>query len=385
MKPIYLDYQATTPVAPRVISAMQPFWMHDFGNPHSEGHSFGWRARQAVEFARSRVADFISADDEEIVFVSGATESCNLALRGIAAATPSNKRRQIITLATEHSAVLETAYWLGRHGFDVDVLPVKPDGLLDLRELEASLSEQTLLVSSMLANNEIGVIQPLEEISLLSHAAGAMVHTDATQAAGRIKIDVDRLGVDLLSLSGHKLYGPNGVGVLYIRNRPDLRLEPMLTGGVQERGMRPGTVAVPLVVGMGEACAIANEQLGDDAKRLDNLMQRLLQELKTDFPGLRIFGHMEQRVPGNLSIGFPGVLGELLVEAVSSEVAISTGAACSTGSPEPSHVLTALGSEPELAATGVRISAGRFTTDAEISSASRSLRRALQIMTRGVS
>ena len=383
MKPIYLDYQATTPVDPRVISAMQPYWMDEFGNPHSEGHPFGWRARQAVELARSRIADFIGADDDEIVFVSGATESCNLALRGMAFSSFSNGRRHVITLATEHPAVLETAHWLGRHGFDVEVLPVKPDGLINLHELEHSLSEQTLLVSSMLVNNEIGVIQPLQRIAFLAHAVGAYVHTDATQAAGRIKIDVDELGVDLLSLSGHKLYGPNGVGVLYIRNRPDLSLEPLFTGGTQERGMRAGTVAVPLAVGMGKACAIISKQMDDEAKRLDSHMQRLLRELRTDFPDLLTFGHMEHRVPGNLCIGIPGVLGETLVDAVSGEIAISTGAACSTGSPQPSHVLMALGVDAETAATGVRISAGRFSTDAEISLASRSLRQALQRIERG--
>ena len=382
MKPIYLDYQATTPTDPRVVAAMQPYWTQDFGNPHSEGHHFGWQARQAVERARSRVADFIGADDDEIVFVSGATESCNLALRGVAAA--SDRRRQIITLTTEHPAVLETAHWLSEHGYDVEVLPVKPDGLLDLRELESRLSDQTLLVSCMAANNEIGVIQPLAQISALCHSAGAYVHTDATQAVGRIRIDVDELGVDLLSLSAHKIYGPNGVGALYIRNRPGLRVEPVLTGGSQERGLRPGTVAVPLVVGMGEACVIVSTQLECDAKRLSALGQRLLTELQTDFPDLRIFGSTEHRIPGSLSVGLPGVLAERLVEAVSNEVAISTGAACSTGSPEPSHVLTALGIDQETATTAVRISLGRFTTDEEISAASKSLRRALRTMTGGI-
>ena len=382
MEPIYLDYQATTPVDSRVASAMQPYWTENFGNPHSEGHSFGWTARQAVEFARSQVADFIEADDNEIIFVSGATESCNLAMRGLAASHSSNQRKQIIVVATEHAAVLETAVWLGEHGFEVRVLPVKSDGILDISKLESALTEQTLLVSAMLANNEIGVIQPLKEISSLCHAAGAFCHTDATQAAGRIKIDVDELGVDLLSLSGHKVYGPNGVGVLYVRNRPDLQLEPIMTGGFQENGLRPGTVAVPLVVGMGEACAIASQEFHQDVKRLATLGQHLLAELKEDFPDIEIFGNIDQRVPGSLSLGIPGVLGENLVEAVSAEVAISTGAACSTGSPEPSHVLVALGIEPELAATGIRISLGRFTTNDEVSTASTSLRRTLKIMTR---
>ena len=383
MNPIYLDYQATTPTDPRVVEAMQLYWTQDFGNPHSEGHSYGWNARRAVEHARAQVADFIGADDGEIVFTSGATESCNIALRGTAATAPPHGRRQIITLATEHPAVLETVHWLGQHGFDVKVLSVKPDGLVDLQILESALNHQTLLVSVMLANNETGVIQPLPEISHLCRAVGAFVHTDATQAAGRIRIDVDELGVDLLSLSGHKIYGPNGIGALYVRERTDLKIAPASTGGTQERGIRPGTVPVPLAVGMGTACAMADRYLDDDAKRLSKLGQRMLEELQADFPSLRLFGHSERRIPGNLNLGFPGVLGESLVEAVSSEVAISTGAACSTGSPEPSHVLMALGLDPEIAATAVRISLGRFTTENEISAASQSLRRALSTLTRG--
>lgn len=383
MLPIYLDYQATTPTDPRVVASMQPYWTQEFGNPHSEGHSYGWKSRQGVEYARKQVANFIGADDDEIVFTSGATESCNIALRGIAAASPPNGRRQVITLATEHSAVLETVRWLGRNGCHATVLPVKPDGLVDLQELRASLSDHTLLVSAMLVNNEIGVIQPLAEISRICQAAGTFVHTDATQAAGRIKVNVDELGIDLLSLSAHKLYGPNGIGVLYVRNRPGLQLAPITTGGAQERGIRPGTVPAPLAVGMGKACAIAGEQLDDDARRLSQLGERLLQELVADFPNLRIFGNRRQRVPGNLSLGFPGIPGELLVESVSGAVAISTGAACATGSPEPSHVLMALGVDPETAATGVRISLGRFTTDDEISAASIHLRRALRTLSGG--
>ena len=382
MLPIYLDYQATTPTDPRVVAAMQPYWAQEFGNPHSEGHPYGWQARRAVEYARSQVANFIGAGDDEIVFTSGATESCNIALRGIAASPP-NGRRQVITLATEHPAVLETARWLGKHGCQATVLPVKTDGLIDLRELRASLSDRTLVVSAMLVNNEIGVIQPLAEISRICQAAGAFVHTDATQAAGRIKIAVDQLGVDLLSLSAHKIYGPNGVGALYIRNRPGLRIEPITTGGAQERGIRPGTVPAPLAVGMGAACAIAGEQLDADAKRLAKLGDRLWQELVAEFPDLRTFGNRKQRVPGNLNLGFPGIPGELLVESVSGAIAISTGAACATGSPEPSHVLLALGTDPETAATGVRISLGRFTTADEITAASRHLRHALRTLTGG--
>lgn len=380
MRPIYLDYQATTPTDPLVVAEMQPYWTQRFGNPHSEGHAFGWTARHAVERARAQVADFIGADDDEIVFTSGATESCNIAIRGAAAASNS-KRRQIIMASTEHAAVLETVNSLGRQGYDAIALPVKPNGLLDLRELEAAICNQTLLVSVMLANNEIGVIQPLAEIYELCHAAGAILHTDATQAGGRIKIDVDNLGVDLLSLSAHKIYGPKGIGALYIRDRQGLNIDPPFTGGHQERGIRPGTTPAPLAVGLGKACAIAAERLQEDAARMAELGQRLLSELMADFPQLRTFGHLRRRIPGNLNFGYPGIPGEALVDAVSADLAISTGAACATGSPEPSHVLSALGLEKELAATAVRVSLGRFTTEKEIEAASRILRAALKSLT----
>ena len=384
MNPIYLDYQATTPVDFRVVEAMQPYWMQDFGNPHSEGHPYGWRARKALERARSQVADFIEADDDEIVFTSGATESCNIALRGTASSDPQAKRRQVITVATEHPAVLETVRWLSSQGYDVQILPVGTDGLLDLNVLESALSPRALIVSVMLANNEIGVIQPIREISKLCHSVGALLHTDATQAAGRIRIDVNDLGVDLLSLSGHKIYGPNGIGALYVRNRPAVKLLPIMTGGSQERCIRPGTVPIPLAVGMGVACTIANEQLEEDATRISIMGQQLLQELKIAFPELLIFGHPEKRIPGNLNLGLPGVIGETLVQALSDDVAISTGAACSSGSSEPSHVLTALGLDPEVAATAVRISLGRFTTQDEVISASGYLRQTLKSLSRGV-
>ena len=366
---------------PRVLSAMEPYWTQRFGNPHSEGHPFGWEAREAVNLARSKIADLIGADDDEIVFVSGATESCNLALRGVAAASVnSGNRKQIITLATEHVAVLETAEWLGVHGFDLKVLPVGPDGLVDLHQLEFALSDQTLLVSVMLANNEIGTIQPLPQISQLCREAGAVIHTDATQAVGRINVDVDELGVDLLSLSAHKIYGPKGAGVLYVRQRPELRIDPILTGGSQEGGIRPGTVPTPLVVGLGEACQIARRQLDCDARRMDELGRRLVLSLRMEFPDLAVFGHTEKRIPGSWNVGIPGVLGERLVAAVSAEVAISTGAACATGSPEPSHVLLALGLDNEIASSAVRISLGRFTSEEEVDTASKVLRQAINAM-----
>ena len=376
--PIYMDYQATTPLDPRVREAMEPYWTENFGNPHSEGHSFGWEARRAVETARGQVADLLGADDDEIFFVSGATESCNIALRGVAATA--SKRQRIITVTTEHPAVLETVHWLGRSGFDIQVLPVMDTGLLDILTLESVLNEQTLLVSVMLANNEIGVVQPLARIAELCQSVGAFLHTDATQAVGRIEVNVDELGVDLLSLSGHKIYGPNGVGALYVRKRSDLRLEPVMTGGSQERGVCPGTVATPLVAGLGMACEIADAECESDALRLFGLTKRLISKMKEDFPDLHVFGDMENRIPGNLSLGLPGILAERLVEAVSGQIAISTGAACSTGSPEPSRVLMALNIDREVASCGVRISLGRFTTTEHVEVASVALRDALTAM-----
>ncbi len=381
--PIYLDYQATTPTDPRVVEAMAPYWTQDFGNPHSEGHPFGWRSKQAVEKARARVADFLNAYDDEIIFTSGATESCNLALRGVASSAERGKRNKIITLSTEHPAVLDTARSLGKQGYDVEVLPVMPDGILDPAILATALAQPTLLVSVMLANNEIGVVQSMTQISEMCHRAGAIVHTDATQAAGRIRIDVDELGVDLLSISGHKVYGPNGVGALYVRTRSDLEIEPLMTGGHQEKGIRPGTVPVPLVVGMGEACRLASVGLEEEASRLNGLCGQLLAELEEEVPSIMKFGSLEKRVPGNLNVGIPGIPGELLVEAVSREVAISTGAACSTGSPEPSHVLMALGLEPETASTAVRLSMGRFTTEEEVYEAAQVLRDSMKTLKGG--
>jgi cysteine desulfurase len=275
MKPIYLDYQATTPVDARVVEAMAPYWTLDFGNPHSEGHQFGWKAKRATEKARAQVANLLNAYDDEVVFTSGATESCNLALRGVAYSARGKKRNKIITLATEHPAVLETVQSLGEQGFEIEILPVMSDGILSREALASALTERTLLVSVMLANNEIGVTQQVSRISGMCHDAGAFVHTDATQAAGRMRVDVEDLGVDLLSISGHKIYGPNGVGVLYLRSRSDLEIHPIMTGGHQEKGIRPGTVPVPLVVGMGEASKIASFGLEEEADRLNGLCRQL--------------------------------------------------------------------------------------------------------------
>ena len=379
--PIYLDYQATTPLDPRVGDAMSPYWTDFFGNPHSKDHKYGWDAAGSVELARSQVAKLIGADDDEITLVSGATESCNLALRG--SSRSESKRRQLITLVTEHPAVLETVRWLGEHGFDATVLPVTDSGLLDLSVLAEELSERTLLVSVMVANNEIGVIQPVAEIARMAHAVGAIVHTDATQAVGRIPVDVDDLDVDMLSLSGHKIYGPNGIGALYVRNRTGMRLDPVMTGGSQERGLRPGTVPTPLAVGLGTACEIVANERDSEARRIGLLTEQLRSSLTAELPTLVEFGHRSCRVPGNLNVGVPGVLAERIINAVSDKVAISTGAACSTGTPSPSHVLLALGVENEIAGTATRISLGRFTTEEEVTMSGAILGRAWKAMAGG--
>lgn len=359
----YLDYQATTPLDPRVLEAMRPYLEDHFGNPHSINHTYGWKAAEAVRAARGQVAEFIGADDEEIIFTSGATESCNLAIRGALKAAPAS-RNKVVTVGTEHPAVLETAWDLGRTGYDAVVLPVGTDGLLDLSNLESSVDDRTALVSVMAANNEIGVLHPIPEIAAMCHARGALIHTDATQAAGRIGIDVDLWGIDLLSLSGHKVYGPKGIGSLYVRS--GVPIKPIATGGGQEHGLRPGTVPAPLAVGFGAACRLASEQWHEDAVRMSSLAGRLLESVRHDCPDVRFFGHLEIRLPGSLSMGFPGIPADQVIDMVSDRIAISTGSACSSGTAEPSRVLLALGLEPDLAATGVRISLGRFTKDEDV-------------------
>ena len=361
--PAYLDHQATTPVDPRVRVTMLPYFDEQFGNPHSRDHHYGWEASDAVRHARSQVAQFIGSDDDEIVFTSGATESCNLALRGIAKAS-NGKRNKIITLATEHPAVFDTVQELGRFGFEANVLTVAPDGLLDLADLEQVLDDRTLMVSIMAANNEIGVLQPLAHIADMCHAKGAILHSDATQAAGRIDIDVDTWNVDLLSLSGHKVYAPKGVGSLFVRS--GLLIEPIVTGGGQERGLRPGTVPTSLVVGFGEACQIASRQWEEDARRMSKLTLFLKAGLQEVCSNVRFFGHLQQRIPGSLSVGFPGVSASEVLDMVSDRVAVSTGSACASGTAEASRVLLALGLEPEIALTAVRISLGRFTGEQEV-------------------
>ena len=362
--PVYLDYQATTPVDPSVREAMMPFLGDLFGNPHSSDHSFGWEAARAIKDARASVAAFLNADDDEIVFTSGATESCNLALRGITNHSGNRRRNRIVTLATEHPAVLETVLDLGRSGFDALVLPVNADGLVNLDHLGKVLDDQTLIVSLMAANNEIGVLQPMAEIAARCHGAGALFHTDATQAAGRIPIDVDDWKVDLLSFSSHKVYGPKGIGALFVRS--GVQLKPIITGGSQERGLRGGTLPPALIAGFGVACEVAMERQEEDQARMEALTRRLYTALLDAHPTLRLFGHAKNRLPGSLNVGFPGVPAEEVIRNISDHIAVSSGSACTSATSEPSRVLLALGLDPEVAATGVRISLGRFTTAQDI-------------------
>lgn len=366
-KPVYLDYQASTPVDPLVRDAMLPFLTEQFGNPHSSDHSFGWEASTAIRTARARVASLINADDDEIVFTSGATESCNLALRGIATRPGNGDRVRIVTLATEHPAVLETVLDLGQSGHESVVLPVSSDGLVDLADLDRVLDDRTLIVSVMAANNEIGVLQPLAEISARCHAVGALVHTDATQAPARLPIDVDKWGVDLLSFSGHKVYGPKGIGALYVR--AGLELRPLITGGAQEGGLRGGTLPTAPIVGLGVACELAQDQQAKDQARMAALATSLLDRLREDHPSLRLFGHAEARLAGTLNIGFPGVPSHFAIRNVADAIAVSSGSACASATSEPSRVLLALGLDPATAATGIRISFGRFTTEEDVETA----------------
>ena len=362
---IYLDNQATTPLDPAVLEAMLPYLKENFGNPHSDEHSFGWRAGEAIEQARLQVAYLINADKHEVVFTSGATESVNLALQGIAKSSD-NGRKKIITATTEHSCVLQCCDYLESIGFDVVRLPVKEDGLLDLQSVSQAIDDKTLLVSFMLVNNEIGVIQPLQEIAEICKKSGVILHTDATQALGKMPVDVDDLGVDLLSLSGHKFYAPKGIGALYVRKGMEKRIAPLTYGGGQEKSLRPGTLPVPLIVGLGEASSIAAERMDADREHISKLAKKLETTLREAVPDLMIFGSQTERVPGNLSIGFPSMKGAEIVSKLGDQLAISTGSACASSSFEPSHVLQALGLSKELATKIIRVSIGRFNTEEEI-------------------
>lgn len=361
--PIYLDYAATTPVDPRVVEKMIPYLTEKFGNPASRSHSFGWEAEKAVEEARSQVAALVNADPREIIWTSGATESNNLAIKG-AAHFYKDKGRHLITVKTEHKAVLDTCRELERQGFEVTYLGVKENGLLDLDEFKAAIRPDTILASVMFVNNEIGVIQDIPRIGEICREKGILLHVDAAQATGKVDIDLSRLQVDLMSFSAHKTYGPKGVGALYVRRKPRVRLVPQIHGGGHERGMRSGTLATHQIVGMGEAFRIAREEMHTEIERVRMLRDKLLKGLM-DIEAVHINGDMERRVAGNLNVSFSFVEGESLIMAL-KDLAVSSGSACTSASLEPSYVLKALGRSDELAHSSIRFSIGRFTTEEEI-------------------
>lgn len=367
--PIYLDNQATTPTDPRVVEAMLPYFTEKFGNPHSNGHAFGWEAEDAVERAREQLAGLIDAEQREIIFTSGATESNNLAIKG---AARFNKARgdHLVTTRIEHKCVLECFRHLEEEGFRVTYLDAGPDGRIDPAALEAALEEKTLLVSVIGVHNEVGVIQPLAEIGAICREKGVYFHSDCAQAVGKIEIDVEAMKIDLMSISGHKMYGPMGIGALYVRRRPRVRLEPMMDGGGQERGLRSGTLPAPLCVGMGAAAAIAGEEMVAEAERLMALREKLLNAIRAEVEDVRVNGSLTHRIAGNLNLMFPGISGDDLVAGLKG-LAISTGSACTSAKVEPSYVLRAMGLSEKEAAGSVRIGLGRFTTDEQIGRAAR--------------
>ncbi|GEJ55691.1 IscS subfamily cysteine desulfurase [Anaeromyxobacter diazotrophicus] len=362
--PIYMDYHATTPLDPRVLDAMLPFFREDFGNAASKSHAFGWRAEEAVEAARAEVAGLIGAEPREIVFTSGATESDNLAVKG-AAHFYREKGRHLVTVATEHKAVLDPMHRLEREGFEVTFLPVGPDGRVDPDQVARALRPDTILVSVMAANNETGTIQPVAEIGRLTRARGVVFHCDAVQAVGKIPFDVQALDVDLASISAHKVYGPKGVGALYVRRKPRVRLIAEMDGGGHERGHRSGTLNVPGIVGLGAACRLAAAELQTEGARVLALRERLRRGLEAGVELMTVNGGLEHRLPGNLNVSFAYVEGEALMMAV-KDVAVSSGSACTSASLEPSYVLRAMGVPDELAHSSIRFGLGRFTTAEEV-------------------
>ncbi|WP_198291459.1 MULTISPECIES: IscS subfamily cysteine desulfurase [Thauera] len=361
--PIYLDYSATTPVDPRVAAKMIPWLTEHFGNPASRSHAYGWEAEQAVEEAREQVAALVNADPKEIIWTSGATESNNLAIKG-AAHFYQGKGKHVITVKTEHKAVLDTVRELEREGFEATYLDVQENGLIDLEVLKAAIRPDTILVSVMFVNNEVGVVQPIAQIGELCREKGIIFHVDAAQATGKVEIDLDKLKVDLMSFSAHKTYGPKGVGALYVRRKPRVRLEAQMHGGGHERGLRSGTLATHQIVGMGEAFRLAREEMAEENARVRRLRNKLLNGL-TDIEATYVNGDLEQRVPHNLNISFAYVEGESLIMAI-KDIAVSSGSACTSASLEPSYVLRALGRNDELAHSSIRFSIGRFTTEEEI-------------------
>jgi cysteine desulfurase len=373
-RPVYLDNQATTRCDPRVLAFMLPWFSEHYGNPHSVEHGMGIEAESAAEEARALVAALIGAEPREVVFTSGATESNNIAIKGAArhALRSGNDRRRVITVATEHKCVVESVADLKQEGFEPVFLPVLPDGLLDPDALRQALSVPTLLVSVMIVNNEIGVVQDIPALAAIAKEAGALFHTDAAQGVGKVPIDVTKWKVDLLSLSGHKIYGPKGVGALFVRRRPRVRLVPLFSGGGQERGLRSGTLPAPLIIGLGEACRLARAELADDATRIGALRARLLDQLRATLPDVRVNATMDARIPGNLNLTFPAVTAAELM-ARTPDLCVSTGSACSSAEIEPSYVLSALGLTPDEAARSLRIGIGRFTSAADVDFAAAAL------------
>ncbi|KAK9511240.1 hypothetical protein O3M35_005835 [Rhynocoris fuscipes] len=363
-RPLYMDAQATTPLDPRVLDAMMPYLSSYFGNPHSRTHAYGWETEKAVEKARKHIADLIGADPKEIVFTSGATESNNMALKGVARFY-SSRRNHIITTQTEHKCVLDSCRVLEGEGFQVTYLPVSSNGLIKLSDLEAAITPNTCLVSVMAVNNEIGVKQPITEIGAICRSKKIFFHTDAAQAVGKIPINVDKQNIDLMSISGHKIYGPKGIGALYVRRRPRVRIEPLQSGGGQERGMRSGTVPAPLAVGFGEACRVAAQEMEYDHAWMEKLANHLLTKINSNLTHVIRNGDPHSSYPGCINLSFAYVEGESLLMAL-KDVALSSGSACTSASLEPSYVLRAIGADEDLAHSSIRFGFGRFTTIEEV-------------------
>ncbi len=362
--PIYMDYHATTPVDPRVVEAMSPYFSENFGNAASRNHAFGWRAEEAVGSARGQIAGLIGAVSREIVFTSGATESNNLAIKGVAEMN-AERGNHIVTCATEHRAVLDTCRRLEKQGYRVSYMPVRRDGLVEPEAVRRALSDRTILVSIMYANNEIGVIQPIAEIGRMARDHGVLFHVDAAQAVGKIPLDVERDQIDLMSFTAHKIYGPKGIGALYVRRKPRLRLSPQMDGGGHERGMRSGTLNVPGIVGFGRACELCQAELNEEADRLGLLRDKLKDGILNRIADVSINGSLEHRLPHNLNVSFAHVDGESLLMGL-NDIAVSSGSACTTDLPEPSHVLQALGVKNQLAHSSLRFGLGRFNTQEEV-------------------
>jgi cysteine desulfurase len=365
--PIYLDNQSTTKVDPRVLEKMLPYFTEVYGNPHSRSHAYGWESEAAMEEARTHIANLIGASAKEIIFTSGATESNNMAIKSVGRFYK-EKKNHIITVVTEHKCVLDSCRHLEKEGFDVTYLPVQRDGLVSLDALKAAITDNTLLVSIMAVNNEIGVIQPMAEIGALCRANDVFFHTDAAQAFGKIPLNVDAMQIDMMSISGHKCYAPKGIGALYVRRRPRVRMEALINGGGQERGMRSGTVPTPLAVGLGEAARIASLEMADEQQRIERLSKKFMDAILDGVPDVFLNGHRTQRWMGNINLSFAYIEGESMIMAI-KDLAVSSGSACTSASLEPSYVLRALGVSEELAHTSIRFGIGRFTTEAEIDKA----------------